>query len=236
MASVSVVIPTCGRPTLVSRAIHSVLAQTFEDTEIIVVIDGPDPDTSKALKKIGDKRLSWIELPSRVGGAEARNVGIRVASSDWVALLDDDDEWLATKLTDQLCEATSKGARCLIASRFIDSRPNAKIIQPGLLPKTGQPISEYLFCETSTLGFRNGFVQTSTWLAPREVFLAVPFTKGLPRNQETDWLLRAVPTLNLELHIVWKPLAIFHNEASTGRITSKSDWRDTLQWAVDGGL
>jgi hypothetical protein len=64
----------------------------------------------------------------------------------------------------------------------------------------------------------------------------VPFTKNLPRNQETDWLLRAVPTLNLEVRVVWKSLAIFHNESSKGRITSKSDWRDTLSWATDKKL
>ena len=212
MGSVSVVIPTRKRHTLVVRAINSVLAQTHEDLEIIVVIDGPDPATTGALTAIGDKRLRWVELPETVGGAEARNVGIGLASSFWVALLDDDDEWLPSKLAEQLWEAKSRGARCLIASRFIDSRPNAKIIQPGLRPRSKQPISEYLFCETSILGFRNGFVQTSTWLAPREVFLAVPFTKGLPRNQETDWLIRAFPKLNLELHIVWKALVIFHNE------------------------
>ena len=159
-----------------------------------------------------------------------------MATSPWVALLDDDDEWLPSKLEEQLAEAKTSRPNCLIVTRFIDKRPNADIVQPGLPPRPGQPISEYLFCETSALGFRNGFLQTSTWLAPREALLQVPFTKGLPRNQETDWLLRAVPALNLEVRVVWKVLALFHNESSVGRITSKSDWRDTLNWAVNGNL
>ena len=209
MPLVSVIIPTRNRPQLVHRAIASVLAQTFQDFEIVVVVDGEDPATVVSLSSIGDARLRWFVCEESVGGAEARNVGVRMATSPWVALLDDDDEWLPSKLEDQLAEAKTARPNCLIVTRFIDKRPNADIVQPGLRPRPGQPISEYLFCETSALGFRNGFLQTSTWLAPREALLQVPFTKGLPRNQETDWLLRAVPALNLEVRVVWKVLALF---------------------------
>jgi len=236
MPSVSVVIPTRNRPQLVLRAISSVLAQTVQDIEIVVVIDGPDPKTVESLGTVGDPRLRWCANAESVGGAEARNIGVRMATAPWVALLDDDDEWLPTKLEEQLKEAAKARPRCLIVTRFIDKRPNADIVQPGLVPRPGQPISEYLFSETSMLGFRNGFLQTSSWLTPREVMLEVPFTKGLPRNQETDWLLRAVPSLDLDVRIVWKILAIFHNESSTGRITSGTDWRDTLDWALRGKL
>ena len=162
-------------------------------------------------------------------------MGVQHARGQWVALLDDDDEWMPEKLKEQMEVARSAAPNCIIITRFIDSRPNAQIVQPGVPPRPGQPVSEYLFAETSVLGFRNGFMQTSTWLAPRQVFLDVPFTKGLPRNQETDWLIRAVPALSLDVHVVWKTLAIFHNESSVGRITSRSDWRDTMQWAVSGG-
>ncbi len=235
MANVSVVIPTRNRPEALVRAIRSVLDQTFSDFEIIVVVDGPDPMTIQALSEVGDDRLHWVAVAESVGGAEARNVGVQHASGHWVALLDDDDEWMPEKLAEQMEEARSAAPKCIIITRFIDSRPNARIVQPGLPPRPGQPISEYLFAETSVLGFRNGFMQTSTWLAPRQVFLDVPFTKGLPRNQETDWLIRAVPALSLEIRVVWKTLAIFHNESSVGRITSRSDWRDTIRWAVSGG-
>ena len=235
MPYVSVVVPTRNRSDLVVRAVHSVQTQTFGDFEIVVVIDGKDPATVEALRMISDDRLRWLELVESVGGAEARNIGVRNAVGYWIALLDDDDEWLPAKLQEQLEIGRTAARQCLIATRFIDSKPNAQIVQPGVAPKQGQPISEYLLAETSMLGFRNGFLQTSTWLAPREVFIRVPFTKGLPRNQETDWLLRAVPALSLELHVVWKTLVIFHNEASTGRITSRSDWQDTTQWAVSGG-
>ena len=236
MPLVSVVIPTHNRAQILLRAIRSVLAQTYRELEIVVVVDGNDPQTTAVLSGVGDARLRWIEVKERVGGSEARNVGIRNATGEWVALLDDDDEWLPTKLEEQMNEARTVPPNSLIVTRFIDKRPKADIVMPGRSPRSGQPISEYLFCETTLLGFRNGFLQTSTWLAPREIFLGVPFSKGLPRNQETDWLLRAVEGLNLNISIVWKTLAIFHNEQSTGRITSKSDWRDSISWALSPGL
>lgn len=236
MPLVSVVIPTHNRPQVLLRAIRSVLAQTYQQLEIVVVIDGRDPLASTALAEIHDERLHWIEVNETVGGSEARNIGIRNATGDWVALLDDDDEWLPTKLEEQMSEARTAPHNSLIVTRFLDKRPKAEIVQPGRCPRPGQSISEYLFCETSLLGFRNGVLQTSTWLAPRQIFLMIPFSKGLPRNQETDWLLRAVVCLDLNISVVWKTLAIFHNEQSAGRITSKSNWRDTINWALSPGL
>ena len=91
---VSAVIPTRNRPELLCRAVRSVLSQTIRDIECIVVIDGPDMATVNALREIADARLSVMELPENVGGCEARNLGARAAKGEWVALLDDDDEWL----------------------------------------------------------------------------------------------------------------------------------------------
>ncbi|MBB5059872.1 glycosyltransferase involved in cell wall biosynthesis [Granulicella aggregans] len=239
MPTVSVVIPTRNRPAMALRAIDSVLAQTYQDLEVVVIIDGPDPATIAALEAAPNSRVRFAQMPSSVGGAEARNQGINRATGEWVALLDDDDEWMPTKLEKQMELALANPKPSLVVTRYFDQRPNATLIQPGSPPPTDPEqtqISEYLFMNTSWLGFRRGFVQTSTWLAPRSAFLEVPFTKGLPRNQETDWLLRAVPRLKLPIFTVWEPLAIFHNEMTKGRITSVTDWRDTLNWSLGKGL
>lgn len=94
-ALVSVVIPTRNRPhLLLDRALRSALTQTLSNIEVIVVVDGPDPATLQTLHGITDPRLRVVALPENLGGAEARNVGVRHARAEWVALPDDDDEWL----------------------------------------------------------------------------------------------------------------------------------------------
>ena len=70
-ALVSVVIPTCRRPELLVRAIHSVLRQTCEQFEIVVVVDGPDEATFAALRTIGDERLRVVAPSKSVGGSDA---------------------------------------------------------------------------------------------------------------------------------------------------------------------
>jgi len=234
MATISVIIPTHNRPIVVLQAVASALDQTFRDIEVVVVIDGESPETVSALQGVGDSRLRWVSVAESVGGAEARNVGVRAANGEWIAFLDDDDEWLPEKLAEQMKVAVREGPDCFVACRYVDRKATSEIVLPLLPPATGQPISEYLFCEVSLLGFTGGFLQTSTWLVPRRAAMAVPFTKGLARNQDTDWLIRGIPSQGLRVFVVWQTLAIFHNEATVGRITTKSSgWRYTLDWALE---
>ena len=88
---ITAVIPTRGRADLVTRAVFSALHQSYPHVEVIVVVDGPDPDTLAALKAVDEQRLRVIALTENVGGSEARNIGVRAARGSWIALLDDDD-------------------------------------------------------------------------------------------------------------------------------------------------
>src|SRR5262245_18798192 len=99
---VSVVIPVFNRAVKVRRAIASVLAQTFQNFEIIVVDDGSTDGTSSAVAAIADPRVTLIRHDRNRGGSAARNTGINASSVPFVAFLDSDDEWLPTKLERQL--------------------------------------------------------------------------------------------------------------------------------------
>jgi len=98
---VSVVIPTFNRATLVERAIDSVLGQTHSAFEIIVVDDGSTDNTSTTLRNKYSDKLVVFQQSNR-GVSAARNVGIAHATGNWIALLDSDDEWLPSKLAQQL--------------------------------------------------------------------------------------------------------------------------------------
>ena len=99
---VSVVIPTRDRPAMLRRAIESVLVQTMPDLEVVVVDDASGPSTRDVVDAIGDPRVRYIRRERSQGGPAARNHGFRESRGEWVALLDDDDLWLPSKLERQL--------------------------------------------------------------------------------------------------------------------------------------
>ncbi|GGH12393.1 hypothetical protein GCM10011586_31640 [Silvibacterium dinghuense] len=230
---VSAVIPTRNRPALVCRAVRSVLRQTFQEIEVIVVVDGPDEETVSALHAIGDARVRVLALEDNVGGSEARNVGARAAVGEWIALLDDDDEWLPEKIEKQLAVAkTLPGPRILVACQYLDQMGDTELVRPRRFLAPGQKISDFLYSEVSWLGLMEGFPQTSTWLISRSFFLEAPFTKGLKRNQDTDWLLRSLRLPGVSVALVPEVLSIFYNERKRKRITGSMDWQDCRNWAV----
>ena len=124
---VSVVLPTHNRVELLAGAVESVLAQTEQRFELIVVDDGSRDATPEYIAALTrrDIRTRSIRLETPRGGGAARNEGIRLSQGDWVAFLDDDDRWLPTKLEKQLTAlrahptavAASCGYECVFASR-----------------------------------------------------------------------------------------------------------------------
>lgn len=93
MPKVSVVIPTYNRANLVRRGIKSVLDQTYQHFELIVVDDASTDNTEKIVKNFNDKRVRYICHTVNRGVASAENTGIIAASGEYIAFLDHDDEW-----------------------------------------------------------------------------------------------------------------------------------------------
>ena len=105
------------------------------------MVDGPDPATCQALWSLREQRVRVIALETPVGGAEARNVGARAASGDWIALLDDDDEWLPAKLERQLeAAARQPGANVIVCQHFLRADDAEDTVRPRRLPRVGESI------------------------------------------------------------------------------------------------
>ena len=94
----SVIIPTYNRLELLKRAIDSVLNQTFQEFEIIVVDDCSSDDTWEWLKTQDNKKLSCYQNKINSGESVSRNFGVSISKFDFVCFLDDDDEWLDNHL------------------------------------------------------------------------------------------------------------------------------------------
>jgi glycosyltransferase involved in cell wall biosynthesis len=230
---VSVVIPTRQRPALVPRAVRSALAQTLRDIEVVVVVDGPDDSTGHALAGINDPRLRIVPLPASGGAPAARNAGAAEARGRWVALLDDDDEWLPDKLATQLELAkNSPHPLPIVASRLVVRTPRAEFLLPRRLPGRDEPLSEYLAVRHG-LFHGEGFIQTSTIFAPTELLRRVPFAPGLRRLQELDWTLRCLQVDGVGLVYAAEPLVVWYADENRPRVSFESPWRDMLAWLRD---
>jgi glycosyltransferase involved in cell wall biosynthesis len=93
--TVSAIITTCNRPNFLARAIDSVLSQTFECIEIIIIDDYSENETCNLVARYIErcKKIRYERLPERSGACRARNRGRELASGDLIAGLDDDDVW-----------------------------------------------------------------------------------------------------------------------------------------------
>ena len=228
---VSVVIPTRNRPDYVCRAVRSALLQTHTRLEVIVVVDGPDPATVHALSQIKDQRLRVMALESNVGGSEARNTGIRVAAGTWIAMLDDDDEWLPDKLMKQLAAVTTPAAKfSLVTCRRIERRDgHADVLAPRRSPYPGEDSSEYMFVSDDGQKHICG-PQTSSFFGTKALFTQVPFTKGLKCHQDWDWYLRAMHQEGIVATMLNDPLYVMDVEPVRPRLTQVAQWQLSSSW------
>jgi glycosyltransferase involved in cell wall biosynthesis len=227
---ISTVIPTRNRPLLVERAVKSVLAQTFKEIEVIVMIDGSDASTRAVLAEIDDPRLKCVELPIPGGAAAARNAGVSEAVGEWIAFLDDDDEWLPQKLERQIEVANrSQYEFPIIASRLTARSPKGDYIRPTRFLSLSEPISEYLLARNS-LFQGEGLIQTSVLLTKKKLLQQVPFRTDLQRHQDWDWLLRVSNLATVGIDFVSEPLAIWYVDEKRKTVSGTSNWRNSLAW------
>lgn len=99
---VSIIVPTQNRAELLLRAIESIVNQTYHHWECLVVDDGSVDNTAQIIESNRDSRIHFFRHDDIRGASAARNTGISHARGSFVAFLDDDDEWLPTKLEKQL--------------------------------------------------------------------------------------------------------------------------------------
>ena len=225
---VTAVIPTRNRPQLLLRAVESALQQTYRNLEVVVVIDGSDPATTTALETIKDERLRVLALEQSVGGSDARNLGVQHARGEWIAFLDDDDEWLPHKIDEQIHAAmASSHSSPLICSQCLVKTPLADFIWPETPPR--KPYSEYLLAR-SRLSYGEGMMPTPVLMVKRELAQRIPFRSGLRKHQDWDWVLRCTELYQTPVIFLPTPLAIVHYEESHPRITTRNMWRVSLEW------
>lgn len=140
MTKVSVLIPTFNRAGTILRAINSVLKQSYENLECIVVDDASTDETLKLLSQVTDPRLKIYTLKENKGVSSARNFGFSKSSGEWIALLDSDDEWLPQRLEKQLEFAKNHPDLPLIHGEEIWIRNGKRVNPKKIHEKSGGKI------------------------------------------------------------------------------------------------
>ena len=164
------------------EAIASVLSQTMQPSEILVVDDGSTDGTAEYLRERFGGAVRVESLSKNAGPSAARNHGIRVAACPLVAFLDDDDVWLPKRLEEQIAVMKEAGARMVFGrAELIDSRGT---VLPDRWPTYPEALS------WPGILFRNPVQGPSGVLVRREALLAAGGFPEAFRIAE-DWVLWA---------------------------------------------
>lgn len=99
---VSVIVATFNRADLINETLDSILNQTYENIELIIVDDGSTDNTKEVIVRYLDNRIKYIKTDNWGGPAKPRNIGIKKAKGEYIAFCDDDDLWLPQKLKKQI--------------------------------------------------------------------------------------------------------------------------------------
>lgn len=186
---VSVIIPTYKRPDRLYSALESVCGQTWKNLQIIVVDDNSDASLSSETKKVAGKfakkvTLVYVKTPRNMGGALARNYGVKFADGEFIAFLDDDDLWHADKIKKQM-------------SALLDSTDPLEVLsycRCETVDDDMKRISFSKFCKSGNLFvdqlISDGVARTPAILIKKRVFTQVKGFRKLLSGQEYDLLLR----------------------------------------------
>jgi len=182
--TVSVVLTTYNRTDLLPRTIESVLRQTYEDFECLVIDDASTENTQSVVNSYDDGRLNYVEHGENRGLSAARNTGINASTGQYIAFLDDDDEWLPKKLEKQVdvLDKTTTNVGLVYCWMDLYRHPNTKYDEchPTL---EGEIFEEMLdrqrLCNGSTLLVRRNVIDTVDG-----------FDESLSRGVDGDFLRR----------------------------------------------
>ena len=116
---ISVIIPTYNRADTILRSVHSVLNQTYENIELLIIDDGSTDNTRELIGQIEDSRIRYISLDTNSGASNARNIGADYAKGEWIAFQDSDDAWKPDKLVKQIAYSLEHPEYHLIYTSYI---------------------------------------------------------------------------------------------------------------------
>ncbi|HEA65398.1 MAG TPA: glycosyltransferase [Desulfobacterales bacterium] len=192
---VSCIIPTHNRSYLLKTALNSVISQTYKNLEIIIINDASKDNTEYVIKEYMkyDNRIKYHKNTINLGGSGARNAGINIAKGEFIAFLDDDDEWVNNKIESQLKHIDDCDA-LLCASINKDTN---KVISYSKSKLDPNDLIKGNICGTSNLFARSSIIKDNL------------FDEKLPGGQDWDIYIRLAT--KYKLIYLREPLVVYNN-------------------------
>ncbi len=181
---ISVVIPTYNRAHLIKESLQSVLEQTLQPLEIIVVDDFSTDNTEEVVKSLNSPLIKYMKNQRTKGANGARNTGIFLAQGEYIAFHDSDDIWLSRKLELQkrVFDLNENIGLCFCSLRRNNIKNN---IKNNIFPKK--------HISNPKVAINNlSIASTQTILIKREVALYFQFDENIGRFQDWDFVLSVI--------------------------------------------
>lgn len=211
MPAVSVIIPSYGKPSFLRNAIRSVLGQSFQDFELIVVDDNnPETEarslTEAIIAEFDDERLVYVKHPHNRNGAAARNTGLKIARGEYISFLDSDDEYYPERLTK--CIAALSAASPSVAGVYTgcEFRLRGKTYNEFVNVRSGRFLTETLACTFMLCSGSNIFVRRSV------IDELKGFDEAFLRHQDYEFMVRLFRKYSL---IALPELLVIKNNENT---------------------
>lgn len=196
---VSVILPTFGRPDRLSGAVYSVLNQTYQNFELVIVDDNPPGSearlqTETVLRSFGDHRICYVQRENNGGGAAARNTGVTQCSGAYICFLDDDDRFHKNKIEDQILHI--KDNRLDVSLCYIDAKIEGAV---------GGGVQVAPICENIQDFVLHGNVMNGMMMMKKTVFNTCGGFEKIPRFQD-HILMFKIFSANLAVGVLPKKL------------------------------
>ena len=179
---ISIIIPAYNPDESFCKTILSVLNQTYENFELIIIDDGSEIDTTSIINKFDDQRIIYHKLEHKNANV-ARNYGIAISNGKYIAMLDSDDLWLKNHLEDCLNTLRENGADGLYGSLIL--RDTKDIERPFYVRGLNKDEKMINYLLQSGYG-----AQTSTFFLSAESAKDILWDPLLNRHQDYDFIVR----------------------------------------------
>jgi glycosyltransferase involved in cell wall biosynthesis len=214
---VSCIITTCKRGRILSRAIESVLNQTYMDIELIVIDDCPCAETENIVNIYlqDNPKMQYIKNEKNLGPSGARNKGVSVSNGEYIAFLDDDDEWLAEKIAKQI--KFIKNAHIICNPPYFRHRNDQSLHE--IIHKDQKSLNECEQWSVEDLYYDFSAFYPSGSLLSKNAYTSVDgFDERLTRGEFWDLLLKMTNNKNIAVSCSEK-LVVFDRTVRDDRVS-----------------